>query len=177
MKQTQTRPLETLEDLNNRMSRLVEIESELKKIDGEKNKKVEMARNEFVELERDLVFEREELDQMVREFLLQNKDTIFASKKTVELPFATVKRIDSQEIEVRDEKSKELPPYTIELIEKNFPDRADEAIKIEKKVQKNTLKNWTDSELAKIGATRFYNTNINYKLRLELEKTDIAKPV
>ena len=177
MKPTQTKPLESLEELNNRLSRLVEIESQLKKIDGEKNQKVESIRSEFVEVERDLVFEREELDQLVRAFLLDNKDTIFASKKTVELPFATVKRIDSHEIEIKDEKSKDLPPYTVELIKKNFPDRVHEVIKIEEKVQKNNLKNWTDPELAKVGATRFYNTNINYKLRLELEKTDIAKAV
>lgn len=177
MKQTQTKPLETLEELNSRMSRLVEIESQLKKIDGDKNQKIESVRSEFLASERDLVFEKEELDRIVREFLLKNKDSIFGTKKTVELPFATVKRIDSQEIEIKDERSKDLPPYTIELIEKKFPDRADEVIKIEKKVQKNNLKSWTDADLAKIGATRFYNTNINYKLRLELEETDIAKPV
>lgn len=177
MKQTQTKPLESLEELNNRLSRLVEIESQLKKIDGEKNQKVEQIRTEFIEAERDLVFEKEELDQIVRAFLLENKDSIFGTKKTVELPFATVKRIDSQEIEIKDEKSKDLPPYTVELIEKKFPERADEVIKIEKKVQKNNLKSWTDADLAKIGATRFYNTNINYKLRLELEETDIAKKV
>ncbi|MGJ4719274.1 host-nuclease inhibitor Gam family protein [Leptospira interrogans] len=170
-----TRPPKTLEDLNKRLQRLIEIESDLKRIDGDKNAEVETVRSKFTNTERELVFERESLDKQIRKYILNNKNLIFVNKKTVELPFATIKRIDSQEIEITDEKSKVLPPYTVDLVEKYYPDRATNVIQTKKTIKKNALKSWTDAELKKIGATRYHNTNINYVLRMELTETDIAK--
>ncbi|EMO80240.1 Gam-like protein [Leptospira kirschneri str. 200801774] len=170
-----TQPPKTLEDLNKRLQRLIEIESDLKRIDGDKNTEVESVRSRFIDTERELVFEKENLDKQVREYILNNKDIIFVHKKTVELPFATIKRIDSQEIEITDEKSKTLPPYTVDLVEKYYSDRAPNVIQIKKTIKKAALKNWTNAELKKVGATRFYNTNINYVLRMELPETDIAR--
>ncbi|WP_061216057.1 host-nuclease inhibitor Gam family protein [Leptospira santarosai] len=165
----------TLEDLNARLQRLVEIEANLKRIGGDKNTEVESVRSRFIDTERDLVFEKEQLDRQVREFVLQNKNTLFVHRKTIELPFATIRKIDSQEIEITDEKSKTLPPYSVDLIEKFYPERASDAIQIKKSIKKAALKSWTDAELTKIGATRFFNTNINYKLRMELPETDVAR--
>ncbi|EMF82209.1 Gam-like protein [Leptospira weilii serovar Topaz str. LT2116] len=175
MNRAPNQPPKTLEDLNTKMQRLIEIKSDLKRIEGEKNTEVESIRSRFVGVERDLVFEKEELDKQVREFVMQNKDTLFVHRKTIELPFATIKKIDSQEIEITDEKSKTLPPYSVDLIEKFYPERANNAIQIKKSVKKTALKSWTDAELAKVGATRFFNTNINYKLRMELPETDVAR--
>ncbi|EMK12884.1 MULTISPECIES: host-nuclease inhibitor Gam family protein [Leptospira] len=174
MSKAQDQP-KSLEDLNIRMQRLIEIESDLKRIEGEKNTEVEDTRSHFVEVERDLVFEKERLDKQIRAFVMENKNTLFVHRKTIELPFATIRKIDSQEIEITDEKSKTLPPYSVDLIEKFYPERANNAIQIKKSVKKTALKSWTDAELAKVGATRFCNTNINYKLRMELPETDVAR--
>lgn len=130
MNRAPNQPPKTLEDLNTKMQRLIEIKSDLKRIEGEKNTEVESIRSRFVGVERDLVFEKEELDKQVREFVMQNKDTLFVHRKTIELPFATIKKIDSQEIEITDEKSKTLPPYSVDLIEKFYPERANNAIQI-----------------------------------------------
>ncbi|EMO30098.1 Gam-like protein [Leptospira interrogans serovar Bataviae str. HAI135] len=74
-------PLKTLEDLNKRLQRLIEIESDLKRIDGDKNAEVESIRSKFTDTERELVFEKENLDKQVREYILNNKDLIFVNKK------------------------------------------------------------------------------------------------
>jgi phage host-nuclease inhibitor protein Gam len=132
-----------LDDANKALAEIGGLELQLEAIDGEASTEIgkikeraakagEKARNRIKDLEAALALYAE-----------YNKAELFSERKTLELSYGTIGFRESTKVSVKK--------ATIELLQKLFNGRG---VRIEKKVDKDELRNFSDEELAQVDAAK-----------------------
>lgn len=138
----------TLDDLNDLLLQISAIDQKLAKLDGERKAALDKIETAHGKKSKPLADQRAAIEAMMMKFCQDKRDQLFTKDaKYVDLPAGRIGFRASASIVIKDVAN------ILSRLRNLFSDRPS-AITVKESVNKSELKNWSDEDLALVGAER-----------------------
>lgn len=148
--------IKDLSDADQALAEIGSLELQLEAIDGEATKAIGKIKNDAAKAGEKHRNRIKELENALSLYAEYNKQELFKDKKTVELTYGQIGFRESTKVTVKK--------HTIELLKKLFPGRG---VRVDEKVDKEDLRDFTDEELAQVDAAKVKEDVFGYTVNRE----------
>ena len=158
--------IKNLDEANTALAEIGSLQLQLEAIDGKGSEKIGAIKEKMAKDGEAARQRIQELDSALALYAEYNKQELFKDKKTVPLSYGNIGFRLSTKIKTKK--------TTQELLKKLFGGRG---LRIKEEVDKEQLKEWTESELAQVDAAKVVEDTFFYEVNKEEVNQDMMKAV